>query len=101
MTHVINEVIKPTCFPCLSYFGQCSNDGEEWGDPFPQCCMPRNNRLNGRLDETELGSVEREATLRQAMKIRIQLHLAVLSFSDATSILYMFGVERAHSTVPS
>ncbi len=61
--------------------------------------MPKNDRLNGCLDEIELGFVEREATPRFLMKLGIQLHLAGLSLSNTVSILEIFGVERARSTV--
>jgi len=61
--------------------------------------MPENDRLNGCLDEIELGFVEREATPRFLMKLGIQLHLAGLSLSNTVSILEIFGVKRARSTV--
>jgi len=61
--------------------------------------MPENDRLNGCLDEINLEFVEREATPRLLMKLSIQLHLAGLSLSNTVSILEIFGVERARSTV--
>jgi transposase-like protein len=61
--------------------------------------MPENDRLNGCLDQIELEFVEREATPRLLMKLSIQLHLAGLSLSNTVSILEIFGVERARSTV--
>jgi putative transposase len=61
--------------------------------------MPENDRLNGCLDEIELGFVEREATPQFLMKLGIQLHLAGLSLSNTVSILEIFGVKRARSTV--
>ena len=61
--------------------------------------MSKNARLNGCLDEIELGFVEREATPRFLMKLGIQLHLAGLSLSNTVSILDIFGVKRARSTV--
>jgi putative transposase len=61
--------------------------------------MPENDRLNGCLDEIDFGFVEREATPRLLMKLSIQLHLAALSLSNTVSILEIFGVERARSTV--
>jgi putative transposase len=61
--------------------------------------MPENDRLAGCLDEIELGFVEREATPRLLMKLGIQLHLAGLSLSNTVSILEIFGVKRARSTV--
>ena len=61
--------------------------------------MPKNARLNGRLNEIELGVVEREATPKLLMKLGIQLHLAGLLLSNTVSILVIFGVKRARSTV--
>ena len=61
--------------------------------------MPENARLNGCLDEIDLDFVDREATPRLLMKLGIQLHLAGLSLSNTVSILYIFGVKRARSTV--
>jgi hypothetical protein len=40
--------------------------------------MSKNARVNGCLDEIELGVVEREATPKLLMKLGIQLHLADL-----------------------
>ncbi|WP_248898173.1 IS6 family transposase [Haloplanus halobius] len=61
--------------------------------------MPENASFNGCIDRIELGFVEREATPRLLMKLSIQLHLAGISLSNTISILEMFGVERARSTV--
>jgi len=61
--------------------------------------MPENDRLGGCLNEIELGFVEREATPKLLMKLGIQLHLAGLSLSNTVSILEIFGVSRARSTV--
>jgi transposase-like protein len=61
--------------------------------------MPENVRLSGCLDEIHLDFVKREATPRLLMKLSIQLHLAGLSLSNTVSILEIFGVERARSTV--
>ena len=61
--------------------------------------MPKNARLAGCLDQIDLDFVEREATLRLLMKLSIQLHLAGLSLSNTVSVLEIFGVERARSTV--
>ena len=61
--------------------------------------MPENDRLSGCLEEINLEFVEREATPRLLMKLSIQLHLAGLSLSNTVSILDIFGVERARSTV--
>jgi transposase-like protein len=63
--------------------------------------MPENDRLNGCLDEIEVGFVEREATPRLLMKLGIQLHLEGLSLSNTVSVLEIFGAERARSTVHS
>jgi len=61
--------------------------------------MPENTRLRGSIDQIDLEFVEREATPRLLMKLGIQLHLAGLSLSNTVSILEVFGVERARSTV--
>jgi transposase-like protein len=61
--------------------------------------MPENTRLSGSIDQIDLDFVEREATPRFHMKLGIQLHLAGLSLSNTVSILEIFGVERARSTV--
>ena len=61
--------------------------------------MPEYDRLNGCLNEIELEFVEREATPRLLMKLGIQLHLAGLSLSNTISILEIFGVNQARSTV--
>ncbi|WP_257628158.1 IS6 family transposase [Haloplanus salinarum] len=61
--------------------------------------MSENASLSGCIGRIELGFVEREATPRLLMKLSIQLHLAGLSLSNTVSILEIFGVERARSTV--
>ncbi len=61
--------------------------------------MPENASFNGDIDQIELGFVERERTPKLLMKLSIQLHLAVLSLSNTVSILEIFGVKRARSTV--
>ncbi len=61
--------------------------------------MPENERLSGSIDQIDLAFVEREATPRFLMKLSIQLHLAGLSLSNTVSILEVFGVQRARSTV--
>ena len=61
--------------------------------------MPENTRLSGTIDQINLEFVEREATPRLLMKLGIQLHLAGLSLSNTVSILEIFGVDRARSTV--
>ncbi|QSG08670.1 IS6 family transposase [Halapricum desulfuricans] len=61
--------------------------------------MPENTRLSGSIDQIDLEFVEREATPRLLMKLGIQLHLSGLSLSNTVSILEIFGVERARSTI--
>jgi len=61
--------------------------------------MSENASLNGCINQIELGFVEREATPRLLMKLSIQLHLAGLSLSNTVSMLEIFGVTRARSTV--
>jgi hypothetical protein len=61
--------------------------------------MRKNARLDGCLDQISLDFVEWEATPRLLMKLGIQLHLAGLSLSNTVSMLGVFGVERARSTV--
>jgi len=61
--------------------------------------MPENTRLSGSIDQIDLEFVEREATPRLLMKLGIQLHLSGLSLSNTVSILEIFGVKRARSTV--
>ena len=61
--------------------------------------MPENDRHNGCLDDINLEFGEREATPRLLMKLSIQLHLAKLSVLNTVTILWVFGVDRARSTV--
>jgi len=61
--------------------------------------MPENTRLGSSIAQFDLGFVEREATPPFLMKLSIQLHLAGLSLSNTVSILEIFGVQRARSTV--
>ena len=61
--------------------------------------MPENDRLDGCLNDIELGSLEREATPRLLIKLSIQLHLAGLSLSNTVFILDIFGVNRSRSTI--
>ena len=61
--------------------------------------MPKNARLDGCFAQIDVDFVEREATPRLLMKLSIQLHLAGLSLSNTVSVLEVFGVERARSTV--
>ena len=61
--------------------------------------MLENGRLSGSIDQIELDFVEREATPEFLMKLSIQLHLSGLSLSNTVSVLEIFGVERARSTV--
>ena len=61
--------------------------------------MSKDANLNECFDRIELASIEREATPRLLMKLSIQLHLAGLSLSNTVSMLELFGVGRARSTV--
>jgi putative transposase len=61
--------------------------------------MPENTSLSGSIDQTDLEFIERDSTPRFLMKLGIQLHLAGLSLSNTVSVLEIFGVERARSTV--
>lgn len=61
--------------------------------------MSENARLSGCLDEIDVSFVERETTPRQLIKLSVQLHLVGLSLSNTVSILELFGVQRARSTV--
>jgi len=61
--------------------------------------MPENASLSGSIAQLDLDFVEREATPRLLMKLSIQLHLAGLSLSNTVSVLEIFGVQRARSTV--
>jgi len=63
--------------------------------------MSKNARLNGCLDEIELGFVEREATPPPSMALGSQLYLVELSTSNTILIVYISGVERVRSTVHS
>jgi len=61
--------------------------------------MPKNDRLDGFLNEIESGFVGREATPKLLMKLGIQLHLAGLSLSNTVLVLEIFGVSRARPIV--
>ena len=61
--------------------------------------MEECGRLSGSIDQIELDFVEREATPDFLMKLSIQLHLSGLSLSNTVSVLDVFGVRRARSTV--
>jgi len=61
--------------------------------------MPEHTRLSGSLDQIELGFVGREATPRLLIKLGIQFHLAEISLLNIISIIDIFGVKRARSTV--
>jgi hypothetical protein len=56
-----------------------------------QGLIPKSTGLDGCLDEIDVGFVEREATPRLLMTLRIQLHLTGLSLSNTVSILEVFG----------
>ena len=66
---------------------------------FSECSIPENDRFDGCLNEIQVGFVEREATPKLLMKLGIQLYLAGLSRSNTASILEIFGVSQARSTV--
>jgi len=61
--------------------------------------ISENASLSGSLDQIDLDFVEREATPRQLMKLSIQLHMADISLSNTVSVLDIFGVQRARSTI--
>jgi len=61
--------------------------------------MPETDRLSGLSPGFELDFVEKEETPKPLMKLGIQLHAAGLSLSDTVSILEVFGIDRARSTV--
>ena len=56
-------------------------------------------RHSGSIDQINLDFVEREATPEFLMKLSIQLYLSRLSLSNTVSVLKIFDVERARSTV--
>ena len=61
--------------------------------------MRKSTGFDGCLVRIELEFVEREATPRLLIKLSIQLHLADLLLSNTVSILDIFGVTRARSTI--
>ena len=61
--------------------------------------MPKNASLTEPFDQIDLAVIQREVTPRVLMKLSIQLYLAGLSLSNTVSILELFGVNRARSTV--
>ena len=61
--------------------------------------MEEFGRLSGSIDQIELAFIEREAIPGFLMRLSIQLHLSGLSLLDTVSVLGIFGVERARSTV--
>jgi len=56
-------------------------------------------RLSGSSDWIDLDFVERERTPERAMKLGIQMHVAVLSLSNTISILDNLGVQRSRKAV--
>lgn len=61
--------------------------------------MSKNDSINNYINQIELSFVKGETTLQLLMKLNIQLYLAELSLSNTISVLEIFGVERARSTV--
>mgnify|MGYP007072973942 CR=1 FL=1 len=61
--------------------------------------MPENTLLRGSIDQIDLEFVEQKSTPRLLMNLSIQVPLAELYLSNTTSIIEMFGVDRARSTV--
>jgi len=61
--------------------------------------MLENGRLNGSIDQIELGFVKQEVKPEFLMKVSIQLHLSCLSLSNTVRVCEVFGVQRARSTV--
>ncbi len=61
--------------------------------------MPELSRFNGSSSGIQLDFVEREATSRKLMRLRIQIDLSRLSLTDTVSVLERFGVERARSPI--
>jgi len=66
---------------------------------FSKLVVPENANLSGSLNRIELEFVERKETPRLLINPSIQLHLAEFSLSNTVSILEIFGVDRARSTV--
>jgi len=65
---------------------------------FSKCLCPK-MYASAVVSTSNLESVKREATPRSLMNLSIQSYLGVLSISHAVSILGVFGVQRARSTV--
>jgi hypothetical protein len=61
--------------------------------------MPENPNLICSIDRFDVEFVVRQATPKLVMKLSIQFHLGRLSLSKTVSVLDIFGVERARSTV--
>ena len=61
--------------------------------------MPENERLSWNIDRIQLDFVEREGTPEFLIKLSIQLYLSGMSLSNTASILEIFGVQCAQSTV--
>lgn len=61
--------------------------------------MPEFSRLTLPSSDIQIGSVEREQTPRELMRLSIHLHLSVLSLLDTVRVLERFGVGRARSTI--
>jgi putative transposase len=61
--------------------------------------MPEIDRLNYCTEWIDLEFVERERTLRSAIQLGIQLHLAGLSLSNTKQRLGKLGVERSRTAI--
>ena len=55
--------------------------------------VPENARLSGSINQIDSKFMEREATPRSLVKLNIQLHLTVLSFSN-TVLFFRYSVSN-------
>lgn len=62
---------------------------------------PETVRLNGGADSFELDFLEREATPKSAMKLDIQLPLAVISVPESVTIPDNLDIDHYRPTVPN
>ena len=61
--------------------------------------MHENARFSGGREAIGLAFMERVAKPKRIIKLAIQLHLRVLSLSNAVSVLESLGVDRAKTTI--